>query len=183
MKTSQLLNSMQHFFLGMMIAATTVFSHSVQAQNARISKDEMKKLSNWVGEWKGEGWQMDQQTRQRQPFSVEEKVESRLDGLALIVEGKGTHNGKLGHHAMAMIYYNVDKGQYDFHSVVMQEQSTMAKGEFNEKGEFIWGFDVPQGQVRYTLKIEGDTWTESGAFSMDGNTWYPTMEMKLTRVK
>lgn len=182
MKTSQLLNSMWQLFLGMMIVAA-LFGQKANAQNARISKDEMKKLSNWVGEWKGEGWQMDQQTRERNTFSVVEKVESRLDGLALVVEGKGMSGDKIGHHAMAMIYYNVDKAQYDFHSIVMQGQTTMAKGTFNEKGEFIWGFEVPQGEVKYTIKIEGDSWTESGAFSMDGNTWYPFMEMKLTRVK
>jgi len=182
MKTNQILNSIQHFVLGMMIVAA-LFGQKAYAQSARVSKEEMKKLSSWVGEWKGDGWQMDQQTRQKQPFSVVEKVESRLDGLALIVEGKGTHNGNLGHHAMAMVYYNADKSQYDFHSIVMQGQSTMARGEFNDKGEFIWGFEIPQGKIRYTIKIEGDTWTESGAFSMDGSTWYPTMEMKLTRVK
>lgn len=173
---------MQHLILGMFIVAT-FFGQKAIAQNARISKDEMKKLSSWVGEWKGEGWQLDQQTRQKQTFSVDEKVESRLDGLALIVEGKGNHNGNVGHHAMAMIYYNADKAHYDFHSIVSQGQTTMAKGEFNERGEFIWGFEVPQGQIRYTIKIEGDTWTESGAFSMDGNTWFPIMEMKLIRVK
>ena len=53
----------------------------------------------------------------------------------------------------------------------------------NDKGEFVWGFKVPQGEVRYVITIEGDTWTEKGAFSMDGSTWYPTMEMQLKRVK
>lgn len=182
MKTSQLLNSMQHTFLGMMIVAA-LFGQKANAQNARISKDEMTKLSSWVGEWKGEGWQMDQQTREKMTFSVEEKVESKLDGMALLVEGKGMSGETLGHHAMAMIYYNVDKAQYDFHSIVMQGQSTIAKGTFNEEGHFVWGFEVPQGEIKYTIKIEGNNWTESGAFSMDGNTWYPFMEMKLQKVK
>ncbi|MEC7754518.1 MULTISPECIES: hypothetical protein [Roseivirga] len=183
MKTTPLLHSMQHFILGMMIVAASLISQKTQAQNARISKDEMQKLSGWVGEWKGEGWQMDQQTRQKITFTVVEKVEQRLDGMALIVEGKGSSNGTLGHHAMAMVYYNADAGHYDFHSLVMQGHSTMAKGEFNDKGEFVWGFKVPQGEVRYVITIEGDTWTEKGAFSMDGSTWYPTMEMQLKRVK
>lgn len=182
MKTTQILNSMQHFVLGMMIVAA-LFGQKANAQTAKVSKEEMKKLSGWVGEWKGEGWQMDQQTWQEQPFTVVEKVESRLDGLALIIEGKGMRGTNLGHHALAMIYYNADKGHYDFNSIVTLGQSALAKGEFNDKGEFIWGFEIPQGQIKYTIKIDGDTWIESGAFSMDGDTWYPTMEMKLTRVK
>ena len=183
MKTSQKLKLSQHLFIGMIMLAATLFSQNSNAQSARVSKEEMKKLSGWVGEWKGEGWQMNQQTREKMTFSVEEKVESKLDGMALLVEGKGISGETLGHHAMAMIYFNADKAQYYFHSVVMQGQSTLAKGEFNDEGDFVWGFKVPQGEIKYTIKIDGDSWTESGAFSMDGNTWYPFMEMKLEKIK
>ena len=167
----------------LMTIAAFLITINTKAQNGRISKEEMNKLSSWVGTWKGQGWQTDPETRERISFQVEEKVESKLNGLALMVEGKGMSGDKLGHHAMAMVYYNLDKGYFEFHSLVMQGMATLAKGEFNEKGEFIWGFEIPQGEIKYTIKIEGDTWTDSGAFSMDGSTWYPTMEMKLSRVK
>ncbi len=183
MKNEQLIKSTRVTACWVFLACAMLLSRMAFAQNGGISKAEMEKLSGWVGEWKGEGWQMDQQTRQRVSFLVEEHVESKLDGLALVVEGKGTADGKLGHNAMAMIYFNTDKGHYEFHSLIMDGMATLAKGEFNEKGEFIWGFEVPGGEVRFTIKIDGDTWTESGAFSMDGNTWYPTMEMKLSRIK
>ncbi|HEY9116200.1 MAG TPA: hypothetical protein VIN11_00155 [Roseivirga sp.] len=177
-RTTQRMNFWWTFFLAAMF-----LGQMATAQNGSISKPEMDKLSAWIGEWKGEGWQIDQQTRERVTFSVEEKVESKLDGLAFLVEGKGMNGSQMGHHAMAMIYYNVDKGYYEFHSLVMQGRATLAKGEFNDQGAFVWGFDVPQGKIRYTIKIEGDTWTESGAFSMDGNNWFPIMEMKLKRIK
>lgn len=183
MKANQLLSMAQHLYLGIILAAALLFSQQAQAQYANISKDEMNKLSTWVGEWKGEGWQMDDQFQNKMSFTVEEKVESRLNGMSLIVEGKGMSGETMGHHALGMIYYNADKKQYDFHSLVARGQSTLAKGEFNDKGEFVWGFEVPKGKIQYTIKIDNDTWIESGAYSMDGNSWYPFMEMKLTRVK
>lgn len=172
-------------FIWITFLAALFIGQQLKAQNARLSKNEMSKLSSWVGEWEGEGWQIDQQTREKVPFKVKEQVISKLDGLALLVEGKGTNaeGNRVGHHAMAMVYFNADTKVYDFHSLVMQGQSTMAHGSFNEEGAFEWGFEVPQGRIRYVIQIEGDTWTEKGAFSMDGNTWFPIIEMKLARVK
>ncbi len=167
------------------VLSTILFANSIYAQNARLGKDEMKKLSHWEGTWKGEGWQMDRSTRQRIQFSVEEKVESKLGGLALFVEGKGKSDKAdfLGHHAIGLIYYNLDKSTYEMKSITQDGMTTLAKAYIDDSGNFIWGFDVPGGQVRFTITLTADTWEEKGAFSMDGNTWYPMMEMNLKKVK
>lgn len=164
-----------------MILGTTL-SNSVQAQDGRLSKDHMDKLSGWVGVWKGEGWQMTE-TRERIEFEVEEVVESKIGGLALLVEGKGLgSNGKEGHHAMGMIYYNMDNARYEFHSIIKEGMTTLATANFDESDNFIWGFEVPGGQIQYTITITDDTWIEKGAFSMDGIQWRPIMEMELNRI-
>lgn len=165
---------------------TVLLGQPALAQNGRVGKEQMKTLADkWVGEWEGEGWQMDQNTRQRIEFSVEEKVESKLGGLALLVEGKGKSDKSdfLGHHAIGIIYYNLDKKTYELKSITQDGLTTLAEAHIDESGDFIWGFDVPGGRVQFTITITENAWIEKGAFSMDGNTWYPTMEMSLKRVK
>lgn len=159
----------------------TVLSNSAQAQDGRLSKEQMDKLSGWVGTWKGSGWQMTE-SRERIDFEVEEVVESKIGGLALMVEGKGVgQNGKEGHHAMGMIYYNIDNARYEFHSIIKEGMTTLATAKIDDNGHFIWGFEVPGGQIQYTISIDGDSWVEKGAFSRDGNQWWPIMEMTLQR--
>lgn len=158
-----------------------VISNSAQAQDGRLSKQHIDKLSGWVGTWKGTGWQMTE-SRERIEFVVEELVESKIGGLALMVEGKGTGtDGTEGHHAMGMIYYNLDNERYEFHSIIKEGMTTLATAKIAQNGDFIWGFDVPGGQIQYTITITGDTWVEKGAFSMDGTQWWPIMEMTLIR--
>lgn len=159
-------------------------SKSLAAQNARVDKTKMKALAHWVGEWEGEGWQMDQ-SRQRIEFTVEEVVESKLDGTAIFVEGKGKSSTTdfLGHHAVGLIYYNLDAKTYEFKSITQEGMMTLAKAKIDESGDFIWGFEVPGGQVRFTLAISETTWNEKGHFSMDGQNWFPIMEMNLTKKK
>lgn len=159
----------------------TVLSNSAQAQDGRLSKEHMDKLSGWIGTWKGSGWQMTE-SRERIDFEVEEVVESKIGGLALLVEGRGVgKSGNEGHHAMGMIYYNIDNQRYEFHSIIKEGMTTLATAKIDEEGNFIWGFDVPGGQIQYTIIIKDDTWTEKGSFSMDGQQWWPIMEMTLKR--
>jgi len=159
----------------------TMLTNSAQAQDGRLSKEHMNKLSHWVGSWKGEGWQMTE-SRERIEFTVEETVESKIDGMALMVEGVGLgKNGKEGHHAIGMIYYNLDNERYEFHSIIKEGMTTLATAKIDDTGNFVWGFEVPGGQIQYTITIDGDIWIEKGAFSMDGKQWWPIMEMTLNR--
>jgi len=180
------MRKLKETFTGLCIALVylilgSVLTNAAQAQDGRLSKAHMDKLSNWVGTWKGEGWQMTE-SRERIEFEVEEVVESKISGLALLVEGRGTGvDGEEGHHAMGMIYYNVDNEQYEFHSVIKEGMVTLATAKIDEQGNFIWGFDVPGGQIQYTISIQGDSWIEKGVFSRDGQQWWPIMEMTLTR--
>ena len=159
-------------------------NQSAMAQDGRLGKTQMEKLSHWVGEWEGSGWQM-QPSGQRIEFDVKESVQAKLNGLVLIVEGKGTsdNSNELGHDAMGMIYYNLDNKRYEFHSATMQGMTILAEAKIDDNGDFIWGFEIPQGKIQFTITLTEDTWVEKGVFSPDGNTWYPTMEMKLKKIK
>lgn len=158
--------------------------HSAMGQDGRLGLAQMQKLKHWVGEWEGTGWQM-QPSGQQVEFNVSESVQSKLNGMILMVEGKGMSEGsdELGHDAMGMIYYNLDNKRYEFHSATMQGMTTLAEAKIDSDGNLIWGFEVPQGKVQFTITLTEDTWVEKGAFSPDGSTWYPTMEMQLKKVR
>src|SRR5262245_36597358 len=68
---------------------------------------EMKKLDWLVGQWKGTGWiQMGPQGRKE--FAQTETVQSKLDGLVLLIEGQGKskENGSTVHTALALASYD-----------------------------------------------------------------------------
>lgn len=182
MKTNKLKTTESMVWLLAIVAVLS--AQTALAQSERISKAGIDKLSNWVGTWEGEGWQIDQ-TQKRTEFKVSEVVKSELNGLAISVEGKGTSktDGSLGHHAIGLIFFNRDTNEYVFQSLTKEGYATRSKANFNEDGNFIWGFEVPGGQIRYTISLDGDTWIEKGAYSPDGSQWYPILEMKLKKIK
>lgn len=176
-RTKDVLLVWMFLFLGLLIGK------SAKAQSQRIDAKAMEKLALWEGEWKGEGWQVDPSMK-KTTFTVTEMVESKLNGLAMSVEGIGIgEDGQIGHHAIGTIFYDIDQENYIFQSVTNEGYATTTQAYFNEAGAFVWGFDIPNGQIRYTIKLTQDEWIEKGEYSADGQQWWPMMEMKLKRVK
>jgi hypothetical protein len=80
-----------------------------------------------------------------------------------------------------VITYNDNENEYLVQTHLATGQSANAKGYF-EDDKFIWGFEVPGGQVRYIITVNATTWNEYGEFSRDGNQWYKFIEMNLEKV-
>src|SRR5687767_13066919 len=81
------------------------------------SKAEMKKLDWMVGRWKGEGWI--QTGPQRKEFIGTENVQRKIDGLALLVEGRFVEKGAPPdappiHDTLAVMSYDAGAGHYWF---------------------------------------------------------------------
>lgn len=156
---------------------------SAQPPNtAEGKKVEMKKLDKWAGQWKGSGWA--QYGPKRESFTGGENIQKKVDGLALLVEGKFTNSeGKVIHETLAVLSYNEVLKNYRFDTFL----ATGMSGEYELKvlpDGYEWGFQIPAGIVRYTIKIDNDVWFEIGEFSRDGGkTWFKNFEMKLERVK
>lgn len=144
---------------------------------------EMKPIAFLAGHWQGTGWA---QTREgKKTFTIDEKVEPKLDGSVFLVEGIGKDNdGKVHHHALAFFHYDKEAKHYKVKAFRKDSGYVDAKGEMKD-GNFVWGFDLPQGgQVRFTLKInDKGQWVETGEFSRDGKQWFHSMEMTLDKVK
>ena len=121
---------------------------------------------------------------------VDEQIESRLDGMVLVVEGVGrttdtpTGQESVVHHALGVVSFDPQSGDYLFRSYLKDGRSADTRLEVLAENRYQWGFDSPRGKIRYniTLDPEQKTWTEVGEFSRDGNTWMKFFDMTLTRV-
>ena len=155
------------------------------------SKEKMKVFALWEGKWKGEGW-MQMGPGEPKKSSVEEKIEFKLDGMVLLVEGMGkainpsTQQETIVHQALGTLSYDAGSTQYKFKTYLRDGRS--ADAWFNVTGEntYQWGFDIPnRGKIKYTIKLDGvkKTWNEIGEFSADGTAWNKFFEMNLTKVE
>lgn len=144
-------------------------------------KLEMKKVEKFIGKWVGTGWKQVGPTRET--VTGTEVVQRKLDGLALLIEGRFVDAaGVVKHETLAIMAYDEAQKAHRFKSFLHNGLS----GEYELKivpDGFEWGFQVTGGMVRFSIKLENDTWHEVGEFSRDGTTWVKTLEMTLKRSK
>jgi hypothetical protein len=122
---------------------------------------------------------------------VDEHIESRLDGMVLLVEGIGkaqdaAKQETIVHHALAILSYDKNTEQYKFRSYLKDGRSTDAWLKPTGENTFQWGFDIPgRGKTRYSIVLDPArrTWDETGEFSQDGTTWMKFFSMHLTKTE
>ena len=121
--------------------------------------------------------------QRRENFIGSENVQWKLDGSALLVEGKfNNESGKVIHETLAVLTYNPSVKGYRFDTFLANGLS--GQYDFKTVGDnFEWGFQIPAGTIRYTINTQNDSWSEIGEFSRDGKTWMKTFEMTLKRTK
>ena len=154
-----------------------------------IQRDEVKKLAFMVGQWKGAGW-LEYAPGQRSAFVITETIQSKLDGLALLIEGVGKRKidgkgeGDTIHQALAVLSYDDKARRYRFLTHTAEGRYADADVKLIEGG-WQWGLQFPGGMaIRYTIKIAGkDEWHEIGERTTDGKTWQQFHEMTLERQK
>lgn len=163
-----------------LLAGFTVVS-AQQPDNAELQRAEVKKLESLVGKWQGSGWIMHE--GKRETFTGSETVQRKLNGLALLVEGKFTNpEGRVIHETLAILTFNAKESKYNFRTYLASGTS----GEHDFKlipDGYEWGFQMPAGTIRYTIKTANEVWAEIGEFSKDGKTWTKFFEMNLNKVK
>lgn len=170
------------FLLATVVLLAGLMSISAQENpNVELQRAEVKKVESLVGQWKGGGWI--QQGAKRETFTGTETVQRKLDGLALLVEGRFTNpEGKVIHETLAILDFNEKDSKRRFRTYLASGRS----GEYELKllsDGYEWGFQTSMGTIRYTIKTANDVWFETGEFSRDGKTWTKFFEMKLEKVK
>jgi hypothetical protein len=155
------------------------------------NKEKMKVFSAWVGRWQGEG-SMQMGPGEPKKSSVDERIESKLDGMVLLIEGIGkatdpaTKQESVVHHALAILSYDAAGSQYKFRSYLKDGRSTDAWLNVTGENKFQWGFDIPgRGKTRYSITLDPakKTWNEIGEFSADGTAWSKFFEMNLKKTE
>jgi len=152
------------------------------SNSIEIKRSEMKKLDRLVGQWQGTGWI--QQGKEKQNFAGTENVQRKINGLALLVEGNfKDKDGKVIHETIAVLSPNLQKKNYDFRAYLANGNSGDYEFKAVEDG-WQWGFQFPNGAIRYDIKINNNSWIETGYFSQDnGKTWLKFFEMQLQKIK
>lgn len=153
---------------------------TVQGQNYELSpesQEAMKPLAFLEGKWKGTGWMMSRD-QQKYEFEQTEEVSFQLSGTHLMIKGQGVSDGKVIHHALAMISPTSEAGDFDFTSFLQSGQKGSFKSELID-GVLYW---YPNDQVRYVIRLnDAGQWYEVGEYNM-GENWFQFFEMTLDKV-
>lgn len=173
---------MKYFLMIFSVLFLSVSFAAAQGDNAvELQRTEMKKLEKLAGQWKGGGWI--QQGATRETFTGTETVQKKLEGLALLVEGRFTNpQGRVIHETLAVLAFAPKNSGYRFRTYL----AAGASGEHDLKivgDDFHWGFETPNGTIRYIIKADDKVWFETGEFSRDGKNWIKFFEMKLDKIK
>jgi hypothetical protein len=174
------------------VAAGLALAHPAPAQEGGVAgaqREAMAKLQNWVGEWEGKGWAATG-PGVRQEFAIHESVVSKLGGLVLLIQGRGTSTDPdtgeeyVTHDALAILSFDPGTEQYVFRHYTSRGDSGEDPFVITDEG-YEWGFANEEHgvHVKFAIGIEGNTWHETGQFSPDGSTWYPSLDMTLQRLE
>ncbi|HEX5168988.1 MAG TPA: hypothetical protein VFW11_07425 [Cyclobacteriaceae bacterium] len=151
-----------------------------------LCQEEMKKVAYLSGHWKGEAVY---QRGAGSPITVmqEEKVEFKLDGTVLLIEGTGRNaNEEIVFNALALLNYHPIDKTFKFKSYLKEGHSTDPYFIILGQNKFEWGFDIHGGgKTKYTITLDPSqqSWNEKGEYSQDGNTWFPFIELKLKKIE
>lgn len=144
----------------------------------------MKKLSFLAGKWEGDGW-MRMGPGEPSQFTGSENVQVKLQGKALLVEGKfkDKTSQKVIHETLAIISFDEKSGKYRFSAYLFNRPPGEYVLEAKERG-FCWGIQPPSGpKIDYTMTLtETGEWHEVGEYEMTGQGKVKFLEMRLKKL-
>ena len=161
---------------------------SVFAQSPDFSKDvqeAMKKFASFSGKWEGKSWSL-MQNGEKHSSNVSENMQWKLDNSLIQIEGTGkTDEGKVVHHALAFLYFDVSQKKYKMQSHLVSGLTTEATFDVIEPNhKYEWWFeDGRGGTIKYKITIENNTWKEEGEYSRQGIQPAKFFEMNLTKIE
>jgi len=148
------------------------------ANSIEVQREAMRKLSFLTGHWSGP---ITVVLGPREPLHLTqtENVEYKLDGLVMLVEGKGTGaDGKVQFNALATIAYDDASHTYHFRAYngghyVDTELSVPANG-------FSWSYAAGPAHIVNTMHLtEKREWSEVTDVTVGSNPPHRSVEMLL----
>ena len=171
--------------LGLTILAASTAAAQPPAPPAPQVKAAMEKLSWLVGEWEGTGWR--DGPAGRETFNAAEKVHWELDGLVLVLHGRGwdvKDSGETveGHKAFGVLSFDPFAQSYRFDAFVKQGYQTRSDPTVGDK-EYRWSHPAgPGAEMRYHARLtDNGDWLETGEHCIE-ETCSPFLEMRLSKI-
>jgi hypothetical protein len=163
-----------------LLIVVALFHAPASGQTPGASKEQMKKLAIWTGRWTGTS--TSQMQGKTESGTVEESIEWKVDGQALLINGLGKNKeGKIVHEALGVLSFDSKDNKYRLRTWLRDGRNADAWFLVLAENSFQWGFDVPTGKIRYNIQLTQTTWVESGEYSSDGTQWFPFFQMQLAR--
>jgi hypothetical protein len=147
-----------------------------------VAREKMQALAFLVGEWQGDAW-MQMGPDRRETAAQHERVEWKAGGEVLLIQGRGESDGQVVHEAIATITWDARAGRYAMWTYRAGSGAGLPSIEVGDR-RVVWGFDVPNGKVRYTISLDPEgRWAEIGDHSSDGGaTWNRFFGMTLRKL-
>ena len=146
--------------------------------------DAINKILFLTGEWKGSGWI--QMGPQKNSFNQTENIKAKVNGTVIQIDGLGIDDknpDKIVHQAFAIISYDLENKKFLMKAFRGDGGQIDAEAKLIDDHTFEWGFSSAMtGQVKYTISVVNNKWTETGEMSRDsGKTWFKYFEMVLDK--
>jgi hypothetical protein len=170
-------------FIVTMLVATLTNAQS-PFQPKKETRDALQKISFLTGNWKGMGWI--QMGPEKHSFNQTETIISKVNGTVIQIDGLGRdekNTEMIIHQAFAIISYDSQNAKYLMKAYRGDGGQIDADAKLIDDHTFQWGFSSQMtGQIKYTISVVNDKWTEIGEMSRDGGTtWLKYFEMTLNR--
>ena len=164
-------------------AVLALFGLALAAQNppaTDIQREAMRKLDFLVGRWRGPVTIMRGPGEPLHLIQTED-IESRLDGLVLLIDGKSTGaDGNVPFRALATIAFDEATRTYRFRAYndghYLDTELTVLRDGFS------WGFATGPAHIVNTMHLTGKgQWQESTEVAIGGDPPRKSIEMLLDR--
>lgn len=143
-------------------------------------------LDLWVGAWSGSGWTQFPGAP-RVEFELSERVQRRVGGSVLLVEGRGTTRDAQGgrtvtHDGLVLVYFDERTGRYHWHGHDVGRDPIDVEPQVRERA-LEWSLVAADGKttLRFTIELDEREWREVGELSADGERWTQFMALTLRR--
>ncbi|MEO7453390.1 MAG: hypothetical protein ABIV13_01350 [Fimbriimonadales bacterium] len=166
--------------VGLLVSVALLFPQFPQGPSA-VELEAMKKLDFMVGNWEGVGWMM--LPEGREVFKGTENVQKKLQGKALLIEGKfaDTKDGRIVHETMAIVTYDEAKKKYVFQTYLFNRPGGVFDLNVKPNG-FTWAIDVPNvTRADYDMNLVNGEWVEKGSVTLPNGQKHEFLEMRLKK--
>jgi hypothetical protein len=153
------------------------------APDVAAQREAMKKLNFLVGKWSGEATVMGGRGGLIHVRQTEE-VQSRLDGLVLLMEGTGRNpdTNAVVFRALATVSYDEAARQYRFRS--FNDGRYLDTELTAPENGFEWGYQAGPAAVRFVMRVnEKGEWVETGQVKVGDTPARKTLDLVVRREK